>query len=113
MGSRARLPMRTLTSGGAAIILEKVLPFNATLLQLTAHFDAVPVLAGDFIAEKISNVAADYDVVFGRLDPSQFSMEDLICDDKVEFLKDDTVRITYTNPNNVTIGLELIFKEAD
>lgn len=113
MGSRARLPMRSLTSGGAPIILERILPFNATLLQLTAHFDAAPVLAGDFIAEKVSNVSTDYDVVFGRIDPSDFSTEDLICDDKVEFLKDDTVRITYVNLNNVTIGLELIFKEAD
>ncbi len=113
MGSRARLPLRSLTSGGAAIILEEILPFNATLLQLSAHFSVAPLLAGDFIAEKVSKESADYDVVFGRIDPSQFSIVDLICDDKVEFLKDDTVRITYTNPNNVTIGLELIFKEAD
>lgn len=111
MSGRARLSFRVISSG--VLALDEVLPFNATLLQITAKFAPAPTISEDFVANKISNVGSDYDIVFGRLDPASLAVTDLICDDKVEFLRGDSLRIDYANTDATTIGLEAIFKEAD
>jgi hypothetical protein len=55
--------------------------------------------------------------VFGTLDIASIGSPpdpiNLFCDDRVEFLKGDSIQITYPNTDAVNIGLEVIFKEAD
>jgi hypothetical protein len=116
MAARSRKVYR-LNAVGVALSLTEVLPFNATLLQLTAKFDSSPTETEDLVAIKVSGVNAAYDIVFGTLDIASIGSPpdplNLFCDDRVEFLKGDSIQITYPNTDTVNIGLEVIFKEAD
>jgi hypothetical protein len=114
MGARSRLVVRgTSSTGSPAIAIDKLLPFNCTLLQYLTHMDAVASSAGIIELRKISGASTSFDVTIDTIDPSEGGWGDRLCREQVEFLKGDRVQLSYTNPDNLNLGYELIFTEAD
>jgi hypothetical protein len=74
---------------------------------------ASPSNPGIIELRKISGYSSLYNCVIDTIDPSEGTWEDRLCQERVEFLKGDSVQLSYTNPDNLTIGYELIFTEAD
>lgn len=100
------------TQTDSNFILE-IVPCNCELLQFSARFSAPITTPALIQLSKNSRFGGFYNVMFKSLDPSGLSLQDWICsDEKVQFLKGDTLLGTYGNPDAVTIGWEFIFTEA-
>lgn len=112
--ARTRLPYRVKQpDAGTGVILDKVLPFNATLLQYSARVQGAVVASFSCVVTKVSVIETAYDVVIFSWDPTLLDSDDIICNDHWEYLKGDHVTITSANPDGLIIGHELIFKEAE
>lgn len=112
-GNRSRLPFRA-TGEGAALSLTRTLPWNATLIQIVIGFSAPSIILGSpFIIRRVSfeNSLHDYEVFREDLSIIE-SLRDLVVPCHYEFSIHDVVNATYANPDNVDVGLELIFEEA-
>lgn len=114
MGARSRFVVRgSQSTGSPPLAIDKEMPFNCTLLQTITHMGAPATSAGTMELRKMSGESALYHCIIDTVDPSVEGWEDKLCKEQVEFLKGDSVQLSYTNPNNLDIGYELIFTEAD
>lgn len=114
MGNRSRLVYRAKCDVGQSetIDLTETLPFNATLLQISIKL-ASAVTSAIFRIWKDSVAGAQWDVDIFEEDPSIGGITDYVVTCDTEFLLNDKVRATFSNPQNVNVGLELIFREGD
>lgn len=113
---RSRLWVRdsTVAGQGQTIAIAKVLPYNAEWLQWSIKFSAVPVTSENLVFTKVSVAGAQYNVEVLNVNPSTWGYAQKLCTlvCGVQFAKGDTITVTYANTDNVTIGLELVFREG-
>lgn len=112
-GNRSRIPYRA-TGLGAALNLTRTPPWNSTLLQIAIGF-SVPTttLGSPFIIRRISfeNSLHDFEVFREDLAIIE-NLRNLVVPCRFEFSIRDVINASYGNPDNVDVGLELIFEEA-
>lgn len=112
--ARSRIFINAAVTGGEpAIIIDKVMPFHAELLQITAKFDSAPVSAGSITLTKVSGVDAAYDVLLDTLDPVALAATDIACSFNWQFQKGDRLRVAYSNPDNRDIGFAVVLREGN
>lgn len=115
MGNRSRLIDRDSCVAGQAqtINLTVTPPWHSTLIQIGIHYGSVPSTPGAaLLVIKDSGVSALYDLVIYDIDPSiDGILSDIVACD-VHFVKGDSAIVTYINPDDINVGVELIFREG-
>lgn len=114
MGNRSRKVYRARTTAGEdeTIALNATPPWNSTLIQIGIHYDSPVSALASFIITKVSVENAVYNLNIYTDDPSidGKTSDIFLCD--IEFLKGDSVSAVYSNPDDIDVGLELIFREG-
>jgi len=113
--SRARLYYYDSATAGLAedISLIQPVPFNSTLLQISFNFVGVSVTNEDVVIRKVSAQGAIYNVEIRTFDPHAEGLNAVICSGSWEFRRGDSIQINYTNTDDRSVGVEVVFKEAD
>lgn len=107
--------------GGDSIALSWTAPTNSRLVALHAHFATTPTTSENFVAftdaaaSSRRTTASNFDVVHLTVDPGADSIDDIDYspDGEVLILKGDVFKATYTNTDDVGIGVEAIFAPVD
>lgn len=114
MGNRSRKVYRARTTAGEneTISLNAIPPWNSTLIQIGIHYDQPVTTLASFVITKMSFDGAVYNLNIYTDDPSIDSKTSdiYLCD--IEFIKGDSVSAIYSNPDDIDVGLELIFREG-
>jgi hypothetical protein len=112
MAGRARLYFSQSAAAGQAqtINLQEVLPYNATLLQITVSIAAVPVTDEPVYVRRI---AAFGPVPIRTTNPFEDGWSDMLCLGAWEFRKDDRIAVIYNNTDDQDVHVEVVFREAD
>jgi hypothetical protein len=117
MTARARIDLREKVSSGA-LTISKLLPFNANLVQV--YFEnTVPFGGGvpgdeNLIVKKISKEAdPDYDEDLIVFNFYHEGAERFSSNQQVEFLRGDTIEISYPNTQDYDCACEVVLKEVD
>lgn len=111
-GNRSRLVYRAIGGEQDDINLVGQPPWNATLLQISIHYDSPVTTPGIFQIKRQSGVNTLFDFVLYSDDPS---IDGKYYDVKIcqyEFLRGDSVVAEYANPDNIDVGIEIIFREG-
>lgn len=114
---RSRLAIRgKAVPAGPVIFITFVMPWNAELLQVAGHVATPPsaVISNPLEIRKLSVTAdTDFTMLLGTIDLSVGPIDDFICVDIFQFMKGDTLQISYTNADAITLGVEAIIREAE
>jgi hypothetical protein len=94
------------------IAIAHVLPFHATLLQFSSNVDGTPDPVDVLSVIKTSGTDPLLDVLIRLITPSDDGQY-IICNEHFQFLKGDTLTVTYPNTADDDVGFEAIFKEGD
>lgn len=113
--ARSRLFLNGRHAGGEdpSIVIEKILPFHAEVIQITAHFSAPVITFGNITLHKISVLGLDYSVLLDTFDPLATSTIDVVCNMSWQYRKDDTLRLSYDNPDDRVVGFEVVLREGN
>jgi hypothetical protein len=113
--SRLFFYAETLLAQGQSINLSRVLPFHAEILQFSFHASQViwTELPVDLFVESVEGPQFDYTLITW-FPITKLPTNDLVCSDHGWQLRQgDTLRVTYGNPSDVTVGIQIIVKEGD
>lgn len=115
MSGRSRLFYYADTVAGQSqtIAILEELPFNATLLQVSARFSPIPVTDEEIVINKISGQGAQYSVRLYTRNPYSEQGNWVVCRGPWEFRKGDFISVSYPNTSDGQVGVEVIFTEAD
>lgn len=111
--SRLFYQAQILVAGGPVVVIDEELPFNATLLQFHAVMSAWPAFDENFILRKGSVLGPNWDIDLRVWNPGTEQASSLLCNEHFEFRKGDHCIVIYPNSGAVTVGIEVIFGEAD
>lgn len=97
-----------------SIALDYVVPCNCVMVQIVAHWAAIPAASEDISLWKESAVDARLDTVLAAMDPSptEYNTKDWVCTIPFFWPKGDHVRIDYNNTNDQNVGVEIILQQV-
>lgn len=115
--SRLQIFRRTAeTDNGSAesIALDFLCPCNCIMLQITAHWEAIPTTSEDISLWKDSVNGVKWDTVLRAVDPSagEENVQDWVCVIPFFFAKGDHVRVDYANTDDQDIGVEIVLQQV-
>lgn len=117
MGNRSRLVYSgdTITGLGQSIAIADILPFNATLIQVSVYWAGAPTTPSPISIYR-STSTPQFPVLnflLKEFDPTVFPDAEIVCVESFEFRRNDTVIAAYANLDDIDSAVELIFKESD
>ena len=94
------------------IAINEVLPYHAILVQFSSNVQGVPTPGEVLEVSKISGTNPLLDVLIRRITPS-VDGQYVVCNEPWQFLKGDSLFVTFANTADKNCGFEAIFKEGD
>lgn len=102
----------TVAAQAQTISINELLYVNCELVQWTFHSGAVPTSPGAITIIKDSVESSRLDTTIIDIDIDQLAVSDYICSEIWHFKRNDRVIVAYPNPDDLDVGMELIFREA-
>ena len=100
---------------GNPIALAWTAPTWVKLVQLTAHWSAIPVTSEFITLWKDHPGGTVFDVILSQRDPSvgAENIQNLACDNVWYFEPGEIATIDYPNTDNNNVGVEMYFQQID
>lgn len=112
MGNRSRFFIRDSVNvgDGDSISVLQTPPWNSTLIQFGIKYSTAVTAPGNFLITKFGGPIYSFQIYLD--DPSLDGKESVLALCDVEFRKGDAIICIYPNPDDITVAIELIFREA-
>jgi len=117
MGNRSRLVyVGDVVAGlGQSITISEILPFNATLIQISVFWSGAPITPSPISIFRVISTPQFpvQSFLIKEIDPTIAPQAWIICNDTFEFRRNDLVILQFANLDDINAVIEVIFKEAD
>lgn len=103
------------TTAGSAetIAINWQTTWEAQMMQLTAHWSAIPTTSEDFVLSLDAVVGSSYDTIQLAVDPATEGIQNLTCVTPFRWGFLDRLICTYPNTDDLTIGVQILLIQVD